>query len=86
MHFMVTLARSRTLMAGWLRDLLNAHRRKVEQEEHFYRSLATYCRANNVSPVCEDDWKTTAYIRNDDKPSTIHRQGDVLWTKANLPR
>jgi hypothetical protein len=68
MHFMDTLARSKTLLAGWLRGLLDAHRRKVEHEKDFYRSLATYCRTNNVSPVCEDDWKTAAYIRNDDNP------------------
>jgi hypothetical protein len=83
---MDTLTRSRTLFAGWLKCLLDAHRRRTEQETDFYRNLATYCRANNVSPVCEDDWKTAAYIRNDDKSSMINRKGDVLWTKANLPR
>jgi hypothetical protein len=86
MNFMDALARSRELFAGWLRSLLDARRRKIEQEKDFYRSLATYCRANNVSPVCEDDWKTAAYIRNHDNPSMINGKGDVLWTKANLLR
>ena len=64
--FMIPLTKSKALLAGWLRRLLDAHRRKTEQERDFYRSLAACCRANNVSPLCEDDWKTAAYIRNGD--------------------
>jgi hypothetical protein len=62
MHVMATLAKSKTLLAGWLRALLEAHRRRIKQEQDFYRNLAAYCRDNDLSPVCEDDWKTAAYI------------------------
>jgi hypothetical protein len=86
MQIMVTLAKCKPLLAGWLRRLLDAHRRRIKREQDFYRNLATYCRDNGLSPICEDDWKTAAYTRNGDDPSTISSKGDVLWRKANLPR
>ena len=75
---MMALTKSKALVADWLGHLLIAHRRKTEQERDFYRNLAAYCRANNLSPVCEDDWKTAAYIRNGDDPSRTNSKGDVL--------
>jgi hypothetical protein len=78
MHVMVTLTKSKSLLAGWLRRLLEAHRRRIKQEQDFYRNLAAYCRDNDLSPVCEDDWKTAAYIRNGDDPPKANPKGNVL--------
>jgi hypothetical protein len=83
---MVALTKSKALITVWLGSLLVGHRRRAEQERDFYRNLAAYCRDNNVSPLCEDDWKTAAHIRNRDAPAKVNSKGDVLWTKANLPR
>jgi hypothetical protein len=47
-----------TRLRSWTHKLLEARRRRLEHEKQFYAALNTYCRANNVSPVCEDDWKT----------------------------
>ena len=62
--FMVTLTKSKALLAGWLRRLLEARKRGIEQEREFYRNLNAYCRANNLSSICEDDWKTTAHLQD----------------------
>ena len=86
MHFMDTLAKSRTLLACWLRGCLDVHRRRTEQERDFYRNLAAYCRANNLSPICEDDWKTAASSGPVTALPQGNSKGDVLWTTANLPR
>ena len=75
---MVALTKSTALITDWLGRFLNASRRRTEQERAFYRNLAAYCRANSLSPVCEDDWKTAAYIKNGDDPPTTNSKGDVL--------
>jgi hypothetical protein len=82
--FSVALAKSKALLSDWLQRFLQARKRRTEQEREFYRDLGAYCRANNLSPICEDDWKSAAYVRNDDR--IINAKGDVLWTKVNLPR
>jgi hypothetical protein len=87
--FMVTLTRSKALLAGWLRRLLEARKRRIEREREFYHSLNTYCRTNNLSPICEDDWKVAAYDKGDHSISminSINSKGHVPWTKASLPR
>jgi hypothetical protein len=84
--FTVTLTKCRALLAGWRRRLLEARKRRIEHEREFYRNLGAYCRAHNLSPICEDDWKSAAYTGNDDSPPMINSKGDVPWTKANLPR
>jgi hypothetical protein len=84
MIFLAALTKSDTRFSHWLRRFLQARKRRIEQEREFYRSLGAYCRAKNLSPVCEDDWKSAAYISNDDR--ILDAKGDVLWTKANLPR
>lgn len=44
--------------AGSLRRRIAARRRRIEHDAEFYRTLNAYCRANNLPPVCEDDWRT----------------------------
>jgi hypothetical protein len=41
-----------------LRNLAEARKAHRKHDEKFYRDLNAFCRANNVSHVCEDDWKT----------------------------
>jgi hypothetical protein len=84
--FMVTLTKSKALLAGWPRRLLEARRHRIEREREFYRNLNAYCRANNLSPICEDDWKVAAYDKAGNKASVITSKGHVPWTKASLPR
>lgn len=81
-----TLAKSNAPLAGYVSRLIEARRRRIAHEREFYRNLKAYCRANNLSPVCEDDWKTAAYDNNDDNLSVTHSKGNVPWTKVNLPR
>jgi hypothetical protein len=50
----------KTLLASSVRGLVDARARRREEEREFYRKLRAYCRANRVSPMCEDDWKTRA--------------------------
>jgi hypothetical protein len=83
---MVTLTKSKALLAGWLRRLLEARKHRIEREREFYRNLSAYCRANNLSPICEDDWKVAAYDKIDDNASVITSKGHVPWTKASLRR
>src|SRR5262245_9007551 len=54
----------RTALASFFRSRLEARRRRIEQDKEFYQKLAAYCRANNLSPICEDDWKTAAYSKD----------------------
>jgi hypothetical protein len=51
-------AKSKALLASYIRRLVEARRRRIEQDREFYQKLKAYCRANNLSSVCEDDWKT----------------------------
>ena len=50
-------------LASGARDLIEARRRRIAEDKEFYRRLGAYCRANHLSPVCEDDWKTGAYTQ-----------------------
>jgi hypothetical protein len=79
-------AKNKALLAHYVRGLVEARTRRLEHERTFYRNLKAYCRANNLSPICEDDWKTAADDRNDNNPSIIQSKGNVSWTKVNLPR
>ena len=71
------LAKSKALLARSVRGLIEARRRRIEHEREFYRNLKAYCRANNLSPVCEDDWKTAAYDKSDDDLSMTNTKGNV---------
>jgi len=46
--------------------LVEARKRRIEQDDQFYRELRAYCRANNLSPVFEDDWRTWAGDKKED--------------------
>jgi hypothetical protein len=41
-----------------IRTFREARTRRREESDRFYRNLANYCLAHNVSPICDDDWKT----------------------------
>jgi hypothetical protein len=76
LHFKTTVARLANIhstgklqLASYIRGRIDARRRRIEHEREFYRKLGAYCRANNLSCVCEDDWKMAAYAKNDDKLS-----------------
>jgi hypothetical protein len=45
-------------VARCIRNMIEARKRTAEYEKEFYRKLDAYCQANNLSPVCADDWKT----------------------------
>lgn len=64
----------KTQLARYLHRLVEARRLKVEHEQAFYRNLIAYWRANNLSPICEEDWKTAAYDKTNDEPSMIARK------------
>lgn len=53
-----SFARSKALLASYIRRLIEARRRRIEHEREFYQKFKAYCRANNLTCVCEDDWKT----------------------------
>jgi hypothetical protein len=60
---MTTVSRKLALRIG---RLVEARKRRIEQDDQFYRELRAYCRANNLSPVFEDDWRTWADDRKED--------------------
>jgi hypothetical protein len=85
-HLVKTVANGPGLLTYYVRSLKEARARRIEQERVFYRNLSAYCRANNLTPICHDDWKIAAYDTNDNNLS-MNSKGDVPWTKkANLPR
>ena len=49
-------------LASFVRERIEARKRSIEQDKKFYRKLNAYC--NNLSAVCEDDWKTAAYSQD----------------------
>jgi hypothetical protein len=65
------------LLARCVRGLIETRRRRIAHDEQFYRELRVYCRANNVSPVCEDDWRTAATDRSDRNHTMRNSKGDV---------
>jgi hypothetical protein len=72
-----TIANSKTRFGRSVRDLIEARRRRIEHERKFYRELRAYCRTNNLSPICEDDWRLAAADRDDNDHSMIDSKGDV---------
>ena len=52
--------RAKIWVASFTSDLREARARRLAEEREFYRKLGAYCRANGISPTCEDDWKTGA--------------------------
>ena len=72
-----TFAKNKALLAHYVRGIVEARRQRLEHEKEFYRNLKAYCRANNLSPICGDDWKTAAYAKADDNLSNIHSKGTV---------
>jgi hypothetical protein len=65
-HIANTLAKVARRLALRVRNLMEARKRGIEQDRKFYRELRAYCRANNLSPVCEDDWRTMVRDKDDD--------------------
>jgi hypothetical protein len=63
--FVTAVARSKTTLAAIVRNNIEARERRIEHDEKFYRELGAYCRANNLPPVCEDDWRLGS-ARQDD--------------------
>ena len=53
-----------SMLAASVRQVVEARKRRLEQEQAFYRELNAYCRSHDLSPICEDDWKTAAYDKN----------------------
>jgi hypothetical protein len=41
-----------------------ARRREAAPEQGFSHMFAGYCRANNLSPVCAEDWKPRGWRKN----------------------
>ena len=54
----------KSALASLIRERIEARKRSIEQEKEFYRKLNAYCRANNLSAICEDDWRTAAYSQD----------------------
>ena len=45
-------------LADRIRTIQEARIRRREHSDKFYRDLKNYCRANNLTAVCEDDSRT----------------------------
>jgi hypothetical protein len=69
-HVMASFVKCKTLLASSARDFFAARRRRLAHEREFYRTLRAYCRAHNVSSMCEDDWKTAAYDNTESLQTT----------------
>jgi hypothetical protein len=72
-----TFAKNKALLAHYIRGLVEARRQRLEHEREFYRNLKAYCRVNNLSPICEDDWRTAVYDNADNNLSNVHSKGTV---------
>jgi hypothetical protein len=57
--------RGGALLARHFGRLGEARRRRVALEEEFYREFEGYCLANNLSPICVDDWWLRIRRQND---------------------
>lgn len=55
-----TFSKVKVMLASFVRGRIEARARRRDEEREFYRKLRAYCRANGISPMCEDDWKTRA--------------------------
>jgi hypothetical protein len=51
-------------LAALIHQRIEARKRAIELERAFYRKLNAYCHANNLSALCEDDWRTAAYSQD----------------------
>jgi hypothetical protein len=71
------LAAGKALVGCQMQRLVEGRKRRLAHEREFYRNLKAYCRANNLAFVCEDDWKTAAYERDDDSRPANHSKGSV---------
>jgi hypothetical protein len=58
------LRSGRTAFASFVRQRLEARKRRIERDKEFYVKLAAYCRSNNLPAVCGEDWKTAAYSKD----------------------
>jgi hypothetical protein len=47
-------------LARLARGFANERKRRRAQDEQFYRDLRAFSLANNLPPVCEDDWRVGA--------------------------
>jgi hypothetical protein len=45
-------------LESFVLHLVLQRRRRLARERRFYRHLNAYCRANDLSPILADDWKT----------------------------
>jgi uncharacterized protein YgiB involved in biofilm formation len=72
-----TFAKNKAVLAHYVSGLVEARRQRLEHDRKFYRNLNAYCRANNLSPICADDWKTAAHDEADNNPSNFHSKGTV---------
>jgi hypothetical protein len=48
-------------LESFVRHLVLQRKRRLARERRFYRHLNAYCRANDLSPILADDWKTLYY-------------------------
>ena len=62
-HIIRSLSNSKAAIGGYIDGIVEARRRRAEQETEFYLRLRAHCDANGVSPVCADDWKTYSYYQ-----------------------
>jgi hypothetical protein len=72
-----SFVKNRALLAHYVRGLVEARRQRLEHERKFFPNLKTFYRANNLSPICKDEWKTADYDKIDDNFSMIHSKGTV---------
>jgi hypothetical protein len=49
--------KGRALLARHFARLGEVRLRRDAHEREFYREFEGYCRANNLSPICVEDWK-----------------------------
>jgi len=49
--------KGRALLARHFARLGEARLRRIAHEHEFHRGFEGYCRANNLSPICVEDWK-----------------------------
>jgi hypothetical protein len=51
------VGKGRALLARHFARLGEARLRRNAHEHEFHRGFEGYCRANNLSPICVEDWK-----------------------------
>jgi len=63
-HFANIVRSIRAQLPVWARRRIAARRLRLKYERDVYRKFNAYCRANNLIPFCEDDWKIYYYDRD----------------------